>query len=117
MVDIDLAASDLTVISAATNLDALGEGADTVLVLERADLTVVKNDSLAEGYSDARVIAELQTPESVRVVLDHASTVGAGPHEIRLRAAPPPEGGGFHLRLKAPKGPSRAKQARPTPSP
>lgn len=89
VLDLELAASDFTLVSAQTDLDVLGEGADTILVLERADGTVIENDSLSEGFSDARIIAELQTAEQVRVVLDHARTFGRGPHEVRLTVAQP----------------------------
>lgn len=89
VLDMELDASEFTLIAAETDLDVLGIGVDTILVVERADGSVFENDALAEGYSDARIIAEIDTQETVRIIIDHAQIYGAGEHEVRLTVAQP----------------------------
>lgn len=89
LLDFTLEAAEFTLIATQTDLDTTGLGVDTILVLEREDGRVVENDSLAEGYSDARIIADLPSQEAVRVVLDHARITGLGAHEVRLTVAQP----------------------------
>ena len=53
------------------------EGFDTILVLERADGTVIEDDDISDGISDARIVLEgLTDAEAVRLVLDLARVVG-----------------------------------------
>ncbi len=89
LLDITLGASEFTLIAAETDLDVVGIGVDTILVLERADGSVVENDALADGYSDARIIAQIDTEETVRIIIDHAQIYGPGEHEVSLTVAQP----------------------------
>jgi hypothetical protein len=91
VLDLALEASVFTLIGTSTDLGlgAVDEGADTILVVERADGTVLENDDLAEGFIDSRVILELATQESLRVVVDHKQLLGPGPHEVRLSVTQP----------------------------
>lgn len=89
ILDMTLEAAEFTLIATETDLDVLGTGVDTILVLERPNGQVIENDSLAEGYSDARIIAELATQEMVRLVVDHSRITGSGEHEVRLTVAQP----------------------------
>ncbi len=67
------------------------EGLDVVLIVELDDgATVIENDSLAEGFLDARVILNLDTSQLARITLDHTRVVGAGSLDVRLTIDQPP---------------------------
>ncbi len=87
----DLPASDFIRIATQTDL-GLGadDGLDTVLIVERADGTVMENDDLAPGFLDSRVILALDAPETLRIVIDHARIYGTSDYEVRLTIDTPP---------------------------
>lgn len=91
VLDLDLMPAPFTLIGTETDLGQFASetGVDTILVVERADGTVIENDDLAEGFLDSRVILELEAQERVRVVLDHAGVSGDGEQEVRLTIAQP----------------------------
>lgn len=89
---VDLAAAPFTRIEAESALgDGVdAEGLDPILVVERADGTVLENGDLAPGYANGRVILELTAAETVRIAVDHARAYGLAPSpEIRLTVDQP----------------------------
>ncbi|MCB9645180.1 MAG: thrombospondin type 3 repeat-containing protein [Deltaproteobacteria bacterium] len=91
VMDLALDASEFTLVGTETDLGlgASDLGADTILVVERADGTVLENDDLADGFIDSRVVVTLPLQETLRVVLDHSRLIGPGPHEVRLTVDQP----------------------------
>jgi hypothetical protein len=89
---IDLAAADFTRIELESGYGdgATDTGLDPILVVERADGTVLENADLAPGYKNARVILDLDAPETVRIAVDYGVAWGADPSpEVRLTVDQP----------------------------
>lgn len=59
------------------------EGIDTVLVLERADGTVIESDDVGATIVDSRIVVEqVMAAENVRITIDPKLTVGAEPSPL-----------------------------------
>lgn len=89
---VDLAAADFTrlELESAFGDGATDTGLDPILVVERGDGTVLENADLAPGYKNARVILDLDAPETVRIAVDHGVAWGEAPSpELRLTVDQP----------------------------
>jgi hypothetical protein len=77
--------------SSSVRIAAESAALDPVLIVERADGTVIENDNLAPGFLDARITLDLPAAETVKVVVDHARLVRTEDLEVKLTIDYPPD--------------------------
>lgn len=78
--------------SALDDFGGPGTGLDPIAVLIAESGEVLgENNDLAEGRSDARVIATLPAAGRVKVVVDHRQNIGEGSLELELTIDQPPD--------------------------
>lgn len=69
---------------------AESDGLDTILIVERADGTVIENDDIGPNFIDSRVLLSLAERETLRIAIDHQRVDETADLEVRLTIDSPP---------------------------